>query len=87
MRRLTRSRLIWISTVCKCISELTHCPKLPDFTLPHLELLHFALALWVASGVRLVPFNSRAPVVTEFIVKNSKKKKNTVYHFSFSLHV
>ena len=35
MRRLIRSRLIWISTVCKCMSELTRCPKLPDFTQIH----------------------------------------------------
>ena len=33
MRRLIRSRLIWISTVCKCVSEFTRCPKLPDFNL------------------------------------------------------
>ena len=33
MRRLIRSGLIWISTVCKCVSELTWCPKLSDFTL------------------------------------------------------
>ena len=33
MRRLIRSRLIWISTVCKSVSEFTRCPKLPDFTL------------------------------------------------------
>ena len=33
MRRLIRSRLIWISTVCKCVSEFTQCPNLPDFTL------------------------------------------------------
>ena len=33
MRRLIRSRLIWISTVSKCMSEFTWCPKLPDFTL------------------------------------------------------
>ena len=33
MRRLIRSRLIWISTVCKCISEFIWCPKLPDLTL------------------------------------------------------
>ena len=33
MRRLIRSCLIWISTVCKCMSEFTWCPKLPDFTL------------------------------------------------------
>ena len=29
MRRLIRSRLIWISTVCKCVSEFTWCPNLP----------------------------------------------------------
>ena len=34
MRRLIRSRLIRIFTVCKCLSEFTWCPKLPDFTLP-----------------------------------------------------
>ena len=33
MRRLIRSRLIWIYTVCKCVSEFTRCQKLPDFTL------------------------------------------------------
>ena len=33
MRRLIRSRPIWMSTVCKCISEYTRCPKLPDLTL------------------------------------------------------
>ena len=33
MRRLIRSRLIWISTVCKRMSEFTWCPNLPDFTL------------------------------------------------------
>ena len=33
MSRLTRSRLIWISTVCKCVSEFTWCPKFHDFTL------------------------------------------------------
>ena len=33
MRRLIRSRLIWIYTVCKCVSEFTWCPNLPDFTL------------------------------------------------------
>ena len=33
MRRLIRSRLIWISTVCKRVSEFTSCPNLPDFTL------------------------------------------------------
>ena len=33
MRRLIRSHLIWIYTVCKCVSELTWCPKLPNLTL------------------------------------------------------
>ena len=33
MRRLIRSRLIWISTVCKIMSEFTWCLKLPDFIL------------------------------------------------------
>ena len=28
-----RSRLIWIYHVCKCVSEFTWCPNLPDFTL------------------------------------------------------
>ena len=23
-------RLIWITTVCKCVSEFTWCPNLPD---------------------------------------------------------
>ena len=36
MRRLIRSRLIWISTVCKCISEFTWYPKFHDFTLGHI---------------------------------------------------
>ena len=43
MRRLIRSRLIWISTVYKCMSEFTWCPKY--LTLPYwknfLELLIF----------------------------------------------
>ena len=34
MRRLIRSRLIWIYTVRKCVSEFTCCPNLPDFSLP-----------------------------------------------------
>ena len=33
MRRLIRSRLIWIYTVCKCVSEITWCPNLRDCTL------------------------------------------------------
>ena len=32
MRQLIRSRLIWIFSVCKCMSEFTWCLKLPDFT-------------------------------------------------------
>ena len=31
MRRFIRCRLIWSSTVCKCMFEFTRCPKLPDF--------------------------------------------------------
>ena len=31
MRRLIRSRLIWIYTVCKFVSEFTWCPKFHDF--------------------------------------------------------
>ena len=38
MIRLIRSRLIWNSTVCKCMSEFTRCPKLPDFTLTALHI-------------------------------------------------
>ena len=34
MRRLIRSRLIWIYTVCKCVSEFTRCQNLLDFTQP-----------------------------------------------------
>ena len=33
------SRLIWISIVCKYMSEFTWCPKLPDFTLQLLQRL------------------------------------------------
>ena len=33
MRRLIRSRLIWIYIVCKCVSEFTWCPNSPDITL------------------------------------------------------
>ena len=33
MRRLIRSRLIWIYTVCKCSSEFTCCPNIPNLTL------------------------------------------------------
>ena len=35
-----RRRLIWISTVCKRMSEITCCPKLPDFALTHI-LIHW----------------------------------------------
>ena len=42
-----------------------------DLTMPHLDLLHFAL--WImGNDITLVPFNSRAPVVIEFVVKISK---------------
>ena len=42
MIRHTRSRLIWYSSVCKCISEFTWCPKLPSFTLFMCDkMLHF----------------------------------------------
>ena len=33
MGRLIRSRLIWISTVFKCVSKFTWCLKFHDFTL------------------------------------------------------
>ena len=38
MRRLFMSRLIKIFTICKCMSEFTWCPKLPDFT-PIVDIL------------------------------------------------
>ena len=38
MRRLVRSRLIWMFTVCKCVSEFTWCPNLPDFTLVYRQV-------------------------------------------------
>ena len=38
MRRLIRSRLIWIYTIWKCVSEFTWCPNLPDFTLDDKEV-------------------------------------------------
>ena len=38
MRRLLGSRLIWIFTVCKRMSELTRSPNLPGFTL---SVYHF----------------------------------------------
>ena len=41
-----------------------------DLTIPHLHLFE----LWVASVIWLVPSNSHAPVVTEFIVKNRKSQ-------------
>ena len=40
MRRLIRSRLIWISAVCKCVSILTWCPKFHDFTLYKTQALN-----------------------------------------------
>ena len=33
MRRLIRSRFIWIYSICKCVSDFTWCPNLHDFTL------------------------------------------------------
>ena len=53
MRRLIRSRLIWISTFCKCMSEFTQCPKLPDFT-----LLFFFYFSW-SNAIRLYPTQLR----------------------------
>ena len=41
MWRLIRSRLIWISTICKCVSEFTWCPTLPyrvGYTCSEVEL-------------------------------------------------
>ena len=35
MKRLLLSRLIWIVTVCKRMSEFIRCPKLPDLTLSY----------------------------------------------------
>ena len=56
-----------------------------DLTIPHLEPCISPSALWVASDIWLVPFNSRIPLVTECIIKNSKKLNFlTVYHFCFS---
>ena len=40
MRRLIRSRLNRISSVCICMSEFTRCPKLPDFTLRDMVYLN-----------------------------------------------
>ena len=42
MRRLIRSRLIWISTICKGMSEFTWCPKLPALTLD--VFFHFKMS-------------------------------------------
>ena len=62
MRRLIWSRLIWIFTVFKYMSEFSQCPKSSDFTLmiskiqgnqttiePALEVL-VLLALWSDKG-------------------------------------
>ena len=40
MKWLIRSRLIWIYTVCKCVSEFTCCPNIPDCTL-HVNFFSF----------------------------------------------
>ena len=45
MRRLIRSRLIQISTVCKCVSEFTWCPKFHDFTLIVFPFWQFCFVL------------------------------------------
>ena len=42
MRRLIRSRLIWITTVWKCVSEINWYPNLPDLTLYHLAVVFTA---------------------------------------------
>ena len=44
-----------------------------ELTIPHLESCISHFELWVASIIWLVSFNSRAPVGTQFIVKNRKK--------------
>ena len=61
MRRLTRSRLIWISSVCKCVSEFTWCPKLSDFTLEQYMYSIIPTTLkklkgHIALGVSVCPF-------------------------------
>ena len=65
MRRLIRSRLIWIYTVCKCVSEFTWCPNLPDFALLICDLVRTTKISFKDS----VTF-SEHPVYTTFIPVN-----------------
>ena len=52
MRHIIKGRLIWIFTVCKCMSEFTQCPTLPDFTLMFLPRLEHVLStLLIANEV------------------------------------
>ena len=52
--------------------------------IPHLDLSISHFELWVASIIRLVPFNSRAPVVTDLLLKIAKSQLFEIYHFFFS---
>ena len=40
--KILMSRLIWIYTVCKCVSEFPLCPDLPDFTLENVDMHTYA---------------------------------------------
>ena len=51
---------------CNCIPTFSR-----DLTIPHLDLSHFVLC--IMGNVWLVTFNSRTAILTELIVKNSKK--------------
>ena len=53
--------------------------------IPHQDLCILRFELWVASNNWLVPFNSPAPVVTKFVVKN--RKKSNFLKFTISLLV
>ena len=53
-----------------------------DLTIHHLDLSRFEL--WVARIIWIAPFNSRALVVIEVIVKNREVKFLKIYHFSIS---
>ena len=68
IRRLIMSRLIKISTVCMCMSEFTRCPKLPDFTLVALLLLHFdVMWLLVICIFLMVPWADVQCVIVAFL--------------------
>ena len=70
MRRLIRSRLIWISAVCKCMFEFTWCPKLPDFTLMAWDCL--------LAGMRLYfEHNPRKPHWFNYIQPETKSYSKT----------